>query len=194
MEVLILILLEVTQIKVDDTYINHNWNVLILILLEVTQIFDEDGNEIRTMGLNPYSTGSNSNKFLGMKKRKIWCLNPYSTGSNSNIILRCYEAIRARVLILILLEVTQIPFSFATTRKKAGLNPYSTGSNSNNNTIDLITILNVLILILLEVTQIEKGHEERYRAFGLNPYSTGSNSNTLIINNLFFTLCFVYFS
>ena len=28
----------------------------------------------------------------------------------------------------------------------------------------------------------------------LNPYSTGSNSNTLIINNLFFTLCFVYFS
>ena len=52
----------------------------------------------------------------------------------------------------------------------------------------------VLILILLEVTQISDHHADHPRRPRLNPYSTGSNSNTLIINNLFFTLCFVYFS
>ena len=52
----------------------------------------------------------------------------------------------------------------------------------------------VLILILLEVTQIKLKGEEPKPEKSLNPYSTGSNSNTLIINNLFFTLCFVYFS
>ena len=53
----------------------------------------------------------------------------------------------------------------------------------------------VLILILLEVTQIYICTRTlAYRMESLNPYSTGSNSNTLIINNLFFTLCFVYFS
>ena len=52
------------------------------------------------------------------------------------------------------------------------LNPYSTGSNSNDSMND--SVKSVLTC--------------------LNPYSTGSNSNTLIINNLFFTLCFVYFS
>ena len=53
----------------------------------------------------------------------------------------------------------------------ASLNPYSTGSNSN---IMTTSKFNTVV--------------------SLNPYSTGSNSNTLIINNLFFTLCFVYFS
>ena len=54
--------------------------------------------------------------------------------------------------------------------KNACLNPYSTGSNSNEEKKTCSKIIR------------------------LNPYSTGSNSNTLIINNLFFTLCFVYFS
>ena len=74
------------------------------------------------------------------------------------------------VLILILLEVTQIKskiFNLLFYR----LNPYSTGSNSNMNQVYPCTATTCL-----------------------NPYSTGSNSNTLIINNLFFTLCFVYFS
>ncbi len=34
--------------------------------------------------LNPYSTGSNSNKFIGEILDLSKCLNPYSTGSNSN--------------------------------------------------------------------------------------------------------------
>ena len=59
--------------------------------------------------LNPYSTGSNSNISLGLNKlRSRWSLNPYSTGSNSNGIFRLLYNAVVRVLILILLEVTQI--------------------------------------------------------------------------------------
>ena len=60
--------------------------VLILILLEVTQIYhDSTYNICDILGLNPYSTGSNSNY----------------TSDNAEIKTRS-------VLILILLEVTQI--------------------------------------------------------------------------------------
>ena len=99
-------------------------------------------------------------------------LNPYSTGSNSNDALLKWAKMRRCVLILILLEVTQIC---------AG--------------IGVLWALVVLILILLEVTQMQLfSHLFSALTMRLNPYSTGSNSNTLIINNLFFTLCFVYFS
>ena len=60
------------------------------------------------------------------------------------------------VLILILLEVTQIPQDIASQQKPQ-----------------------VLILILLEVTQIITGAPEGgIDQTSLNPYSTGSNSNT----------------
>ena len=88
---------------------------------------------LHTASLNPYSTGSNSNTFKP-KASSRWeiCLNPYSTGSNSNLLwswrqtvtitrLNPYStgsnsnnyatpSLRAGfdVLILILLEVTQI--------------------------------------------------------------------------------------
>ena len=62
-----------------------------------------------------------------------------------------------KVLILILLEVTQIILTMKLiTISASSLNPYSTGSNSN---IDMQREVNgfqtaVLILILLEVTQM----------------------------------------
>ena len=59
------------------------------------------------------------------------------------------------VLILILLEVTQIRY-WLTAPKRQSLNPYSTGSNSNFN----------------------HGYEAGLK-IGLNPYSTGSNSNKI---------------
>ena len=84
--------------------------------------------------LNPYSTGSNSNGFWGgYANQDEVCLNPYSTGSNSNLNGAIYGVIIKIVLILILLEVTQISKFFEKAQELA-----------------------VLILILLEVTQIEK--------------------------------------
>ena len=66
------------------------------------------------------------------RPKKICCLNPYSTGSNSN--LAGSRPVRyGRVLILILLEVTQILLI-----------------------IWVRNCLHVLILILLEVTQMCK--------------------------------------
>ena len=61
------------------------------------------------MCLNPYSTGSNSNENLefGSYEDDILRLNPYSTGSNSNSCATVIET-GDNVLILILLEVTQI--------------------------------------------------------------------------------------
>ena len=58
--------------------------------------------------LNPYSTGSNSNVMPKACCGLIsCCLNPYSTGSNSNALVE--NSVGAGiVLILILLEVTQI--------------------------------------------------------------------------------------
>ena len=85
------------------------------------------------------------------------CLNPYSTGSNSN---RKGKGLCSRlgqnVLILILLEVTQINQNMsAVFAAIMRLNPYSTGSNSNINPKQSpCSIVSVLILILLEVTQI----------------------------------------
>ena len=58
------------------------------------------------------------------------CLNPYSTGSNSNRMRRIYSAM-TRVLILILLEVTQMFMDIRNALLHCRLNPYSTGSNSN---------------------------------------------------------------
>ena len=127
---------------------NNELLVLILILLEVTQIIIRELYLLPLIRLNPYSTGSNSNK----QRRTAHFL-------------------------------------------QKSLNPYSTGSNSNSHAASSLThTKNVLILILLEVTQISWTNESDAFALCLNPYSTGSNSNTLIINNLFFTLCFVYFS
>ena len=60
-------------------------------------------------------------------------LNPYSTGSNSNT-LTAFEILRLFilcVLILILLEVTQIQRKTERETERFRLNPYSTGSNSN---------------------------------------------------------------
>ena len=60
------------------------------------------------------------------------CLNPYSTGSNSNKVCDDYFNNMADVLILILLEVTQITDrEYSSHLDGEGLNPYSTGSNSN---------------------------------------------------------------
>ena len=60
--------------------------VLILILLEVTQIFtDKETVETVSECLNPYSTGSNSNTMLVKRDVDTDSLNPYSTGSNSNM-------------------------------------------------------------------------------------------------------------
>ena len=106
------------------------------------------------------------------------CLNPYSTGSNSNKPRRQWHTKSGFVLILILLEVTQINNGRYIDVFQC-LNPYSTGSNSNyinakvmndtvclnlrstgsNSNIAATTNINaqentVLILILLEVTQI----------------------------------------
>ena len=84
-------------------------------------------------------------------------LNPYSTGSNSNIFRKpTGERDIFYVLILILLEVTQIQFCLEADCQRG----------------------RVLILILLEVTQIrfiDSNHV--LRPMCLNPYSTGSNSN-----------------
>ena len=104
--VLILILLEVTQIH-RRVMVRNNGSVLILILLEVTQIFIVNKGELHTC-LNPYSTGSNSNYGESSGNRHQSCLNPYSTGSNSNS------------------ATTEL--SLKSTKR---LNPYSTGSNSN---------------------------------------------------------------
>ena len=132
-DVLILILLEVTQICTQDGWNSSCAAVLILILLEVTQISSFWCNVYFLRRLNPYSTGSNSNCCLnGYRNQGIACLNPYSTGSNSNgIMLKNCSLAPKEVLILILLEVTQIALSVLTS---------CSGS--------------VLILILLEVTQI----------------------------------------
>ena len=104
--------------------------------------------------LNPYSTGSNSNKIARWKWLGQCRLNPYSTGSNSNF------------------------FSFRW-RSDYGesLNPYSTGSNSNQSDTAFIVAGTVLILILLEVTQIRSDCTLSVFSKCLNPYSTGSNSN-----------------
>ena len=60
-----------------------------------------------------------------------------------------------KVLILILLEVTQIFTDKETVETVSEcLNPYSTGSNSNNGVNTQVDAKSVLILILLEVTQI----------------------------------------
>ena len=59
-EVLILILLEVTQIEVPAPH-KVSIFVLILILLEVTQIYRDNFGQFTNERLNPYSTGSNSN-------------------------------------------------------------------------------------------------------------------------------------
>ena len=66
--VLILILLEVTQIFIVNKGELHTFYVLILILLEVTQIYDCCNNKYQCASLNPYSTGSNSNKFKKVHK------------------------------------------------------------------------------------------------------------------------------
>ena len=107
-DVLILILLEVTQICTQDGWNSSCAAVLILILLEVTQISSFWCNVYFLRRLNPYSTGSNSNCCLnGYRNQGIACLNPYSTGSNSNKArMGVYKS--EFVLILILLEVTQI--------------------------------------------------------------------------------------
>ena len=84
-----------------------------------------------------------------------FCLNPYSTGSNSNDIGTGIGNGIIHVLILILLEVTQISKTASPKQQSSlGLNPYSTGSNSNPIVISLVEGLD-----------------------SLNPYSTGSNSN-----------------
>ena len=60
------------------------------------------------------------------------------------------------VLILILLEVTQMVNGVDINKTEYRLNPYSTGSNSNFNDKPVSQIPpQVLILILLEVTQIQ---------------------------------------
>ena len=84
--------------------------VLILILLEVTQIYPVSREIELIGGLNPYSTGSNSNlKSHIMNLSDCICLNPYSTGSNSNEGRKGKQNVFLEgVLILILLEVTQI--------------------------------------------------------------------------------------
>ena len=58
-------------------------------------------------------------------------LNPYSTGSNSNTYVNQEVSQGTFVLILILLEVTQITLLRHSTTHMLCLNPYSTGSNSN---------------------------------------------------------------
>ena len=108
--VLILILLEVTQIKrmrlkscsvqclnPYSTGSNSNWWLLWLL-------------QLLKLCLNPYSTGSNSNLIsVRYLSRFVKSLNPYSTGSNSNWKREPWRQARVRcVLILILLEVTQI--------------------------------------------------------------------------------------
>ena len=84
------------------------------------------------------------------------------------------------VLILILLEVTQIKYNGETHQQVVDrLNPYSTGSNSNNCVFNRVFHNQVvLILILLEVTQIYLDSMSMTSLARLNPYSTGSNSNT----------------
>jgi len=60
-------------------------NVLILILLEVTQITVRNRWIFDHVSLNPYSTGSNSNAWIDrIQPQSFIGLNPYSTGSNSN--------------------------------------------------------------------------------------------------------------
>ena len=90
------------------------------------------------MRLNPYSTGSNSNKLKTLLMRSRSGLNPYSTGSNSNFTKKEPQKKENPVLILILLEVTQIV----------------------TQTPQIMTDFFVLILILLEVTQIKKAEHD----------------------------------
>ena len=87
----------------------------------------------RSKSLNPYSTGSNSNQLVTPIFWKPRSLNPYSTGSNSNSLRLKLETFSLlKVLILILLEVTQINHWDGKRFGNAfSLNPYSTGSNSN---------------------------------------------------------------
>ena len=59
-----------------------------------------------------------------------------------------------QVLILILLEVTQILHDTPPNFFRWSLNPYSTGSNSNSVNLGSVESTSVLILILLEVTQM----------------------------------------
>ncbi len=87
-DVLILILLEVTQICTQDGWNSSCAAVLILILLEVTQISSFWCNVYFLRRLNPYSTGSNSNSLKCSDFLLRFCLNPYSTGSNSNKIMK----------------------------------------------------------------------------------------------------------
>ena len=131
------------------------------------------------MRLNPYSTGSNSNDALdyaNVLNRKR--LNPYSTGSNSNNTWKTSVSQSLSVLILILLEVTQMKVEKdGKGNRTFRLNPYSTGSNSNQSDTAFIVAGTVLILILLEVTQIRSDCTLSVFSKCLNPYSTGSNSN-----------------
>ena len=152
--------------------------VLILILLEVTQIqsvvigFEDDDC------LNPYSTGSNSNSIIGVFwSYTIERLNPYSTGSNSNINLS-----QEAILIHSCLNPYSTGSNSNSAGPEGDivefrLNPYSTGSNSNYLVCLLLLATKVLILILLEVTQIGTWGKRSLKGAGLNPYSTGSNSN-----------------
>ena len=68
MLVLILILLEVTQIIMRLNNGESLENVLILILLEVTQIDYSAGIPLFYFCLNPYSTGSNSNIYRKQRR------------------------------------------------------------------------------------------------------------------------------
>ena len=91
------------------------------------------------------------------------------------------------VLILILLEVTQIlVWMVVCAGIGVCLNPYSTGSNSNVSWKTMPNLLYlVLILILLEVTQIFTDKETVETVSEcLNPYSTGSNSNSVNLGSV----------
>ena len=69
--------------------------------------------------LNPYSTGSNSNKYIFARARESFGLNPYSTGSNSNSVTAFQPVCLLVVLILILLEVTQINMALSSAWRNA---------------------------------------------------------------------------
>ena len=77
------------------------------------------GNTQLSKSLNPYSTGSNSNLIIvgvcSMQAR----LNPYSTGSNSNSVTAFQPVCLLVVLILILLEVTQINMALSSAWRNA---------------------------------------------------------------------------
>ena len=133
------------------------------------------------MGLNPYSTGSNSNHSCIIWYVFCCCLNPYSTGSNSNTNKKLWKKMTSFVLILILLEVTQILFGWQNDCDSLVLILYLL-EVTQIDIEDYQKVIGkyVLILILLEVTQISNTDIIRiwWPLSCLNPYSTGSNSNS----------------